>query len=89
MEWDERRLGRHLNLRDLNVLMTVARCGSMGKAAGAALGVPAGDIETVADLEYALGVRPARSGQHGVEPTVYGRALLDRGLMPSTSSSTP
>ena len=33
MEWTERRLGRHLNLRDLNVLMTVARCGSMGKAA--------------------------------------------------------
>ena len=33
MDWDEQRLGRHLKLRDLNVLLTAARCGSMGKAA--------------------------------------------------------
>ena len=33
MDWDARRLGRHLKLRDLNVLMTVARCGTMGKHA--------------------------------------------------------
>jgi len=33
VDWDEHRLSRRLKLRDLNVLLTVARCGSMGKAA--------------------------------------------------------
>jgi DNA-binding transcriptional LysR family regulator len=80
MEWDERRLGRHLNLRDLNVLMTVVRCGSMGKAA-AQLSVSQPAIsKSIADLEYALGVRLLDRSQQGVEPTIYGRALLDRGL---------
>ena len=80
MEWTERRLGRHLNLRDLNVLMTVARCGSMGRAA-AQLSVSQPAIsKAIADLEYALGVRLLDRSQRGVEPTVYGRALLDRGL---------
>jgi DNA-binding transcriptional LysR family regulator len=80
MEWTERRLGRHLNLRDLNVLMTVARCGSMGKAA-AQLSVSQPAIsKAIADLEYALGVRLLDRSQRGVEPTVYGRALLDGGL---------
>ena len=80
MDWNERRLGRHLNLRDLNVLMTVARCGSMGKAA-AQLSVSQPAIsKAIADLEYALGVRLLDRSQRGVEPTIYGRALLDRGL---------
>jgi len=80
MEWTERQLGRHLNLRDLNVLMTVARCGSMGKAA-AQLSVSQPAIsKAIADLEYALGVRLLARNQRGAEPTVYGRALLDRGL---------
>jgi len=80
MEWNERRLGRHLNLRDLNVLMTVARCGSMGKAA-AQLSVSQPAIsKAIADLEYALGVRLLDRSQRGAELTVYGRALLDRGL---------
>ena len=80
MEWTERRLGRHLNLRDLNVLMTVARCGSMGKAA-AQLSVSQPAVsKAVADLEYALGVRLLDRTQRGAEPTVYGRALLDGGL---------
>jgi DNA-binding transcriptional LysR family regulator len=80
MEWNERRLGRHLNLRDLNVLMTVARCGSMGKAA-VQLSVSQPAIsKAIADLECALGVRLLDRSQRGVEPTIYGRALLDRGL---------
>jgi DNA-binding transcriptional LysR family regulator len=80
MEWTERRLGRHLNLRDLNVLMTVARCGSMGKAA-AQLSVSQPAIsKAVADLEHALGVRLLDRTQRGAEPTIYGRALLDGGI---------
>jgi DNA-binding transcriptional LysR family regulator len=80
MEWTDRRLGRHLNLRDLNVLMTVARCGSMGKAA-AQLSVSQPAIsKAIADLEHALGVRLLDRAQRGTEPTIYGRALLDGGL---------
>src|SRR5882762_5653036 len=57
MEWDEQRLGRHLKLRDLNVLLTVARWGSMGKAA-AQLAVSQPAIsKAIADMEHALGVR--------------------------------
>ena len=81
MEWDAQRLGRHLKLRDLNVLLTVARCGSMGKAA-AQLSVSQPAIsKTIADMEYSLGVRLLDRGPQGVEPTIYGRALLDRGLV--------
>ena len=81
MEWDEQRLGRHLKLRDLNVLMTVARCGSMGKAA-AQLSVSQPAIsKAIADMEYTLGVRLLDRSPQGVEPTIFARALLDRGLI--------
>ena len=56
VEWDDKRLGRHLKLRDLNVLLTVARCGSMGKAAAElALSQPAVS-KAIADMEFTLGV---------------------------------
>jgi DNA-binding transcriptional LysR family regulator len=81
MEWNEQLLGRHLKLPDLNVLMTVARCGSMGKAA-AQLHVSQPAIsKAIAHMEYALGVRLLDRGPQGVEPTIYARALLDRGLV--------
>jgi DNA-binding transcriptional LysR family regulator len=81
MDWDEQRLGRHLKLRDLNVLMTVARCGSMGKAA-AQLSVSQPAIsKAIADMEYTLGVRLLDRSPRGVEPTIFARALLDRSLI--------
>src|SRR2546428_10092 len=81
MDWDEQRLGRHLKLRDLNVLLTVARCGSMGKAA-AQLSVSQPAIsKAIAEMEYTLRVRLLDRGPQGVEPTIYARALLDRGLV--------
>jgi DNA-binding transcriptional LysR family regulator len=81
MRWDEHRLSRRLKLRDLHVLMTVARCGSMGKAA-AQLSVSQPAIsKAIADMENALGVRLLDRGPRGVEPTIYARALLDRGIV--------
>src|SRR5215467_1316995 len=81
MDWDEQRLGRHLKLRELNALLAVARCGSMGKAA-AQLSVSQSAIsKAIADMEYTLGVRLLDRSPQGVEPTIYGRALLDRGLV--------
>src|SRR5207245_10451480 len=80
MDWDEQRLGRQLRLRDLSLLLTVAQCGSMGKAASVlAVSQPA-ISKAIADMEHALGVRLLDRKPQGVEPTKYGRVLLDRGL---------
>jgi hypothetical protein len=66
MEWDDKRLGRHLKLRNLNVLLTVARCGSMGKAAAElALSQPA----------ISKTIRTASTTGHDCRSTVAGRSL--------------
>lgn len=79
IDW-EKQIGRRLRFRDLHVFFTVVEHGSMGKAA-AQLGVSAPTIsEVIADLEHGLGVRLLDRGPLGVEPTVYGRAFLKRGL---------
>src|SRR6202023_2371835 len=76
MDWDTQRIVRHLKLRDLNVLLTVVRCGSMGKAA-AQLSVSQPAIsKAIAEMEHALGTRLLDRTPHGVEPTIYARALL-------------
>jgi DNA-binding transcriptional LysR family regulator len=81
MEWDEQRLGRRLKLRDLNILIAVARTGSMGKAA-AQLSISQPAVSrAVADIEAALGVRVLDRLPQGVTPTIYGQALLDRGVV--------
>ena len=80
MDWSEQRLGRHLKLRDLNVLLTVARCGSMGKAA-AQLAVSQPAIsKAFSEMEASLRVKLLDRSPRGVEPTIYARTLLDRGL---------
>ena len=79
MSWDDNRLSRYLTLRDLHTLMTVARCGSMGKAA-AQLAVSQPSIsKTITNMEHSLGVRLLDRSPRGVEATVYARALLKRG----------
>ena len=79
MDWDEQRLGRHLKLRDLHVLQVVARCGSMGKAATELSVSQPAISKTIADMEYALGVRLFDRNRRGAEPTIYARTLLDHG----------
>lgn len=75
MPWDER-IGRRLKLRDLYVLRTVVRLGSMGKAATElAVSQPA-ISQSITDLERVLGVRLLDRSRQGVEPTRYGRAFL-------------
>jgi DNA-binding transcriptional LysR family regulator len=71
-------VSRRLKLRHLNVLMAVARCGSMAKAAEhLAVSQPVVS-KAIAELEQILGVRLLDRGPHGVEPTAHGRALLNR-----------
>jgi len=79
IDWDQQ-IGRRLKLRDLHVFVTVARRGSMAKAA-AELGVSQPVISAVvADLEHAIGVRLFDRSAKGVEPTLYGEALLKGGV---------
>lgn len=78
MEWSER-IGRRIRLRDLHILLAVVQCKSMAKAAKQlAISKPVVS-KVIADLEHVLGVRLLERDRHGVEPTVYGAALLKRG----------
>ena len=74
------RIGRRMKLHDLNVLMTVVEVGSMNKAAALLNTTQPAVSRSIADLERALGVRLLDRHQNGVEPTAYGRALLDRSV---------
>jgi DNA-binding transcriptional LysR family regulator len=79
IDW-ESQIGRRLRLRDLYVFSTVARVGSMGKAAQE-LGVSQPAIsEVIADLEHALGVRLLDRTPQGVETTAHG-VVLDRRVL--------
>src|SRR5580704_848907 len=80
IDW-EAQLGRRLKLRDLHVFFTVAECSGMGKAA-ARLGVTTPTVsEAVADLEHAIGMKLFDRSSQGVALTIYGKALLKRGLV--------
>jgi DNA-binding transcriptional LysR family regulator len=79
MQWADR-IGRRLKLRDLHILLAVAKSGSMGKAA-AELAISQPSIsKAIADVEHAVGLRLLDRGPHGIEPTMYGRALLQCGV---------
>ncbi len=74
----ESQMGRQFKLRDLHVFSTVVQHGSMGKAAQQ-LGISQPAVsEVIADLEHALGVRLLDRSPQGIEPTIYGSALLRR-----------
>src|SRR5258708_3057474 len=77
--WPDR-VGRRVKLRQLEILFAVVECGTMGKAAERlAISQPV-ISKAIADLEHTLGVRLLDRSPHGVEPTLYGRALLNRTL---------
>ena len=79
VDW-EKQMGRRFKLRDLHVFFTVVQRGSMGKAAQQ-LGISQPAVsEVIADLEHALGVRLLDRSPLGIEPTIYGSALLKRSL---------
>jgi DNA-binding transcriptional LysR family regulator len=75
----EEQVGRRLRFRDLQVFFAVVQSGSMaGAATQLGLTQPAvSDI--VASLEHMFAVRLFDRNPRGVEPTIYGRALLKRG----------
>jgi DNA-binding transcriptional LysR family regulator len=77
VQWDER-IGRRLRLRDLHILNEVSQSGSMAKAAARlAISQPAVS-KAIADIERTVGLRLLDRTPFGVEPTVYGVALVRR-----------
>jgi len=79
MQWSDR-IGRRLKPRDLHVFLAVAENGNMAKAAKQlAISRPVVS-RTIAELEHTLGVPLLDRSSQGVEPTLYGRALLKRSL---------
>jgi DNA-binding transcriptional LysR family regulator len=74
------RIGLRLKLHDLHVLMTAVQAGSMSKAATLLNTTQPAVSRSIAVLERAIGVRLLERNSHGVEPTDYGRALLNGGV---------
>ena len=68
-----------MKLQDLHVLMTVVKAGSMGKAAQILNTTQPNISRSIGELEHAFGVRLLDRHRQGIEPTEYGRALLDCG----------
>jgi DNA-binding transcriptional LysR family regulator len=73
-------IGRRIKLQDLHVLMTVVQTGSMRRAAARLNTTQPSVSRSIAELENTVGVRLLDRKPQGVEPTPYGRALLDGGI---------
>src|SRR5215212_1529171 len=73
------RIGRRLKLQDLHILMAVVQAGSMSKAAALLNTGQSAVSRSIADLEQSMGVRLLDRSANGVEPTPYGRTLLEGG----------
>jgi DNA-binding transcriptional LysR family regulator len=73
-------ISRRLKLRQLEVLIAVARWRNMAKAAEELAITQPVVSKTIADLEATLGIRLFDRDRRGVELTLYGRALLKRSV---------
>jgi DNA-binding transcriptional LysR family regulator len=73
-------LSRRLKLRQLNVLLSVVRWGSMARAADHLSVSQPVVSKTIAELEGLLGVTLLNRTSQGVEPTIYGSALARRSI---------
>jgi DNA-binding transcriptional LysR family regulator len=74
------RVAHRLKLRDLRLLDTVVRLRSMAKAARELNISQPAVSKAIAELEHVFGVRLVARNRQGIEPTEYGRVLLDCGL---------
>ncbi|HMJ45222.1 MAG TPA: LysR family transcriptional regulator, partial [Pseudolabrys sp.] len=78
-KWTDR-IGRRVKLRDLHMVLAVVEAGSMTRAAEElAVSYPVVS-KTISELEHTLGVKLFDRSISGVEPTHYGRALLQSGV---------
>src|SRR5258708_15147217 len=80
IDWEDR-IGGRLGMRDLHVFAAVVQRGSMAKAALQLNVTQPAISKAIGDLEHTLGVRLLDRRPQGVEPTMYGKALLKRGTV--------
>jgi DNA-binding transcriptional LysR family regulator len=80
IDWD-RQIGRRLRLRDLHIFLSVAQHGSMSRAARELRVSQPAVSDVITSLENTIGERLFDRDRRGVEPTRYGRALLQRSLV--------
>jgi DNA-binding transcriptional LysR family regulator len=73
-------IARQMKLQDLRILMAVAHAGSMNKGAALLNTSQPAISRSIMELEASIGVRLLDRHRQGVEPTEYGRALLDCGV---------
>jgi DNA-binding transcriptional LysR family regulator len=73
------RIARRMKLHDLHVLMAVVQAGSMNKAAAVLNMTQPAVSRSIAELERTVGVSLLDRNTRGVQPTAYGRALLNGG----------
>ena len=78
MEFTDR-IARRMKLHELHILMAVVQAGSMNKAAAALNMTQPAVSRSIAELERTVGVSLLDRNARGVEPTAYGRALLNGG----------
>jgi DNA-binding transcriptional LysR family regulator len=71
------RIGSRLKLHDLHVFMTVVNAGGMGSASRLLNTSQPAISRSIAELEGAFGVRLLDRNRRGVEPTKFGRSLLE------------
>jgi DNA-binding transcriptional LysR family regulator len=70
---------RRVKLNDLRVLMTVVQAGSMNKAAAVLHSTQPAISRSIKDLERTIGAPLLDRSPRGIEPTVFGKALLEGG----------
>src|SRR5882672_10029375 len=71
-------VSRRLKLSDLRMLLAIVQWGSMSKAAVHLNISQSGVSKALSELEHTLGVRLLDRTPRGIEPTVFGSALLNR-----------
>src|SRR5436190_21795244 len=76
MQLDDR-IGRRLKLHDLHVFMAVVDAGGMGSASRRLNTSQPAISRSIAELEGTFGVRLFDRNRRGVEPTKFGRSLLE------------
>jgi DNA-binding transcriptional LysR family regulator len=75
MKWSDS-VARRIKFKDLQIVLAVAHSGNMGRAsADLAISQPA-ISRAISDLERQLGVKLFDRNRRGVEPTIYGDAVL-------------
>jgi|1186.fasta_scaffold42431_2 DNA-binding transcriptional LysR family regulator len=75
----DNRIAKEVKLQSLQVFMTAAELGSMSRAAKRLNTVQPAVSRSIAELERTIGVRLFDRHRQGIQPTPYGRALLDCG----------